>query len=273
MAAGAVTLAWFAWLGIGGWLAAAAEVEAIREVVGDEDVMSAAADAGAPVGAVDPATARPAAAVLAVRLLAWSPLVIAMAIGAVRIVSVTYRELTVPSAGGAPLVVRVLAGAPEAIALVLVTGLIGDIVGAIAARRVVLRGEGPARAVVRAATAALRHPLRSAVLFGVPAIALVLVIVPSILATATAWAMVRTALTQGDGPLTAIVAVVAFVVLWGAFLALLAIASAWRTAAWTVDAAGTFGVGPYVRPGDWNDDAARATLSDLRPRGVDTDPR
>lgn len=262
---GLVTAAWLAWLVLGGWVAAAAEVEAIREVAGDDDLV--------PAIDVDPATARPAAAVLAVRLLAWCPLVIAMAISAVRLVSVTYRELTVPSAGGSPLIVRVLAAAPEAVVLLLVTWLVGDIVGAIAARRVVLRREGPGRAIVRAAVTAIRHPMRSLVLFSVPTMALILVIVPSVLATALAWATVRMALTEGDGPLTAIIGVVAFVVLWMAFLALLAIASAWRTAAWTVEAAGTFGVGAPVRPGDWNDDVTHATLGDLRPRGVDPDPR
>jgi hypothetical protein len=53
------------------------------------------------------------------------------------------------------------------------------------------------------------------------------------------------------------------VVVWLVGLALIALASAWRAAIWTVgevEREGTFGGSPDRRPGDWQTDRTSATL-------------
>jgi hypothetical protein len=75
------------------------------------------------------------------------------------------------------------------------------------------------------------------VLYAVPAAALLGVLIPSALAAATGWDAVRAALTGGDGPILTVLTLIVFVGLWVGGLVLTAAMTAWRAAAWTVDAA------------------------------------
>ena len=127
--------------------------------------------------------------------------------------------------------------------------------------------------MARGASAAIRRPIRAAGLYLVPAIVLLVVVAPSALATGMAWTAVRVALTELDGVVFAGLAVGLLVGLWVAWLVLLGVTTAWRTAAWTVEAAGTFGGGEAHRPGGTAAPATSGTLSDLRPQGADPDPR
>jgi hypothetical protein len=256
---------------IGSVVAAVAEVEAIRIVAADEDVAALVWPEPAPTEERRPW--RVVASVVIARWIALAPLLLAVGMASVRLVAVTYRELTVPSAGNQPLVIRVLAAAPDAVALLAVTWILGEIVGDLATRRVVQAGDGPLRGVVRGALAGLRRPWRAAVLYVVPALGLVLVATPSAAATGMAWTAVRVALTEVDAIVIAILAIGLLVGLWAAWLVLLGVVTAWRTAAWTVEAAGTFGGGQRRRPGGSLAPVASGTLSDLRPRGADPDPR
>jgi hypothetical protein len=261
------------WLIGGGLLAAAAEAEATRIVASDEDVATEPATVDLAAG--DRPGTGPGVAwrILVARLVAHLPTLLALAWAGARVVAITYRELTLPSETLTPLVVRVIRAAPEAIIALLVAWLLGEVVGSMAARRVVLRGEGPLRAVGGALGRLVRDPLRVTVLTLLPLLALVAVLVPAAAAASATWTAIRTALATDAGVLPTLVLLLAFVGLWVGGLGLIGLVAAWRAAVWTVDAVGTFGVPDPVRAGDWQEGEASGTLTDLRPRGVDPDPR
>jgi hypothetical protein len=266
LSAGALA-ACLVWLVVGGFLAAGAEAEMIAIVATDEDVVGGSRSTSAP----EP-QAR-AWRIVVVRLVALTPLVLALAVGSVRIVSTTYRELTVPSDVTLPIAWRVITAAPEAVAIIIVTWLVGQVAGAVAARRVVLAGEGVSRSLVRALGWCVRHPIRTMVLEGVPLVALIAVVIPSSAAAAAAWSAIGGALRSQAGPVPAIALLILFVGLWVGGLLLIAVTSAWRNAAWTVAMAGTFGAIEGDPQGGWQAASESGTLTDLRPRGVDPDAR
>ena len=75
--------------------------------------------------------------------------------------------------------------------------MVGEIVGAIAARRIALAGDGDLRRDLRAALrAVVRSPLATLVRFWLPTLVLVVVLVPFALAVASAWEAVRVVLTE-----------------------------------------------------------------------------
>lgn len=265
---GGTVVATVAWLIGGGLLAAVAEAELIRLVAADEEVASAVPRPP------EVASGRHVAwRILAVRLVALLPLVVALAWGAARIVSVTYRELTVPSDVTTPLVLRVARETPEAIIAILITWLVGEIVAGLAARSVVLHGDGVGRALRWAVVHGVHHPIRAVVLALVPLAGLAVVAIPSAFGVATAWRALRGTLATGGGAPIGIGVLLLFVALWLGGLVLIAAMSAWRSAAWTVEAAGTFGASTDGREGDWNAPSESATLTDLRSPGVDPDTR
>lgn len=264
----AVGLAVFLWLFGGGLVAAAAESEGVRATAADDEAW--------PAGRVPrglPIVEHPARQVLAVRLVAHLPLLLALSWGAIRIVAVAYRELTVPSDVAVALVLRVARGAPDAVGVVAGAWLLGETVGAIASRRVILLGERVPRALGRAALRFVRHLARSAVLTAVPLVALSAVLLAAGLAGAATWDALRAALSFGTSPLAVLALLVALVALFTGGLLLIGVISAWRAVVWTVDLAGTFGGAAYDPEGQWNDSLDHGTLHDLRPRGVDPDPR
>ena len=133
-----------------------------------------------------------------------------------------------------PIVFRVLRGAPEAIAAIIVLWIVGEIVGALAARRIALGGAGVTAALRDSMGALARRPVPIAFEFLVPTAAMVLVLLPSTVTASEAWGLVRPALRSGGDPLGATLAVVLFVALWLVGLLLLAVTAAWRSAVWSV---------------------------------------
>lgn len=256
------------WLGGGGLVAAAAESEEVRAVAADDETWPDRRHPRhlAPAG-------HPAWRVLTVRLLAHLPLFLALAWGAIRIVTVAYRELTVPSDVALALVLRVARGAPDAVAVVVGGWLLGETVGALAARRVIMLGERLPRALAQAIIRLARRPLRGAVLISVPLAALVLVLLAVGLAGSATWDALRAALSFGNDRLEALALLVALVALFAGGLLLIGVISAWRAAVWTMDLAGTFGGAAYDPEGPWHAGNDSGTLRDLRPRGVDPDSR
>jgi hypothetical protein len=246
-----------AWLFLGGWLAAALEAEAIRVVTLDDDV--AALDHGP----VPPTTGRLAARILAVRLIADIPLGLLLSWGSVRLITVAYHELTSPLDVSTPVVLRVLRASPEVVIAVGLAWMIGEIVGAVAARRIVLADAGIGGALRSAIAWCARHPLSTLGRFWVPTIALVVVLLPSAVAAASAGAAAGAVLGQANDPVRVLVAVVALVFLWIVGLLLASVVSAWRAAAWTIAEVareGTFGGSADRRPGDWYPDAPSGNL-------------
>lgn len=263
-----------AWIVFGGLLAAALEVECIGIVAGDEDVAAAAPATDGEVGRTDSRESAPvpphafdptrqALRVLAARMAMLFPLVAVIAWASARIVAVTYAELTLPSDVTTPIVWRIVTAVPDAIVAVIVVWLVGEAIGAIAARRIVLEGASIVGGLRGAVMEAIVHPVRTLVLLGVPAAGLLVVLVPAIGAASVAWAGLRTVLADRD-PLAAILALIVFVALWAGGLALAGMVAAWRHAAWTVDAVRrghrTFGGSATRRPGDWKAAEGSGTL-------------
>jgi len=256
------------WLFGVGLVAAAAESELIRQVAAEEETWPAGR------GPVQVTPRRHVAwRVLAVRLVAQAPLLAALAMGAVRIVSVAYGELTNPSDVAVALAIRVTVGALDAVVLVALVWLVGETVGSIAARRVVLLGEGVLRSLRGGVVQLVRRSVRWFVLAPVSLLPLVLALVAVGVAGSAAWDALRAALSLGAEPLVALVSLLALVGLFGGGLLLIGVCCAWRGAIWTVEVAGTFGATTNDPEGHWIGAADSGTLTDLRPRGVDPDTR
>jgi hypothetical protein len=238
------------WLVLGGILVAATEVETVRMTAGALD------------GRIErPAMARaahPVRRVLAVRLVTLAPLGIALAWASIRFVSVGYLELTNPSDVATPAAYRILAGAPDAVIALVVTLLLAEILGGVAARRVILTGDG----VRPALRGALRHLRRAALrltgLATVSAAVMLTVLAVTALGTSTTWDALRAALANGDSSIGTSLTLLLFVALFAGSLVLVALTAAWRSAIWTVEVdraseqtgSGTFGGGDRTRSGD-----------------------
>jgi hypothetical protein len=246
-----------AWILVGGWIGAATDLLLIREAA------AAAADEG--VGPrLEPA---PAAVgdrailgrLLSARLVALLPLAAAIAIGIVRIVTITYDELTRPVEVTTPLVFRVAAGAAVELIVIVVTWLLGDLVGGLAARRIVLDGAPPVSAVIAAAGDVLRRPRSTLGTWLVTSGLLVWILGGTIAAASIGWTRVIVVLSDRpiDSPAVAI-SVLLFVAIWLAALALGGLFAALRSSVQTFEyvrwrtLTGTFGASAHHRPGDWS---------------------
>lgn len=254
--ASAVAVALLLWIVGGGLIAAATEAELVRQVLADDELEALVRTSPA---AVPVASDRPGRAwrILVVRLIAYGPLIVALAWGAVRIVVVTYRELTVPSDVTLPIALRVVLGTPDAVAAVALTWLAGESVGALAARRIVVLGDGVAAALRGGLARFVRAPIRALAISTLTSGLLVLIVGLVGLATSAAWDAARGALAFDADPITLLLVVAAFIGLFLGGLVLIAVATTWRNAVWTVDLAGTFG-GPD--PSDRGTGEARTAL-------------
>jgi len=217
----AIGLSLVAWVVASGLLAAILEAEAARIVAAHEDVVvrRRRVEAGR---------------VLLARILAHLPLVLALIWGTTRLVAVTYRELTNPGDVATPLVWRVLLESPEAVLAIVLTWTVGQAVGAIAARRVILAGGGVFRALRDASMALVQRPLTVLADFWLPTLALGLALAPSALAAGSAGNLVREAMNSPNEPVRLALAVVLFVSLWVVGLVVTGVICAWRAAVWTV---------------------------------------
>ncbi len=267
--AGAIGVVALAWVVVGGWLAAALEAEGARIVARDEEVVALgtagvlpAADV-ADVAAMPTSAGRVAARILAARLVACVPLAVVLALGSIRLVFVTYRELTSPFDVSTPITLRVLRGAPEVVIAIVLAWMLAEIVGAVAARRITLSDAHVREALTGAVSVLVREPLSSLARFVIPAAVLLVVLVPAAVAAGAAWEAVGTVLSEAVDPLPSLLTVIVFVGLWTVGLVLVAVVCAWRAAIWTVAEVagkGTFGGSTDRRPGHWRLTRSSATL-------------
>jgi hypothetical protein len=224
------------WLIGGGLVAAAVEADGARRIADEEGI---------------PSQRGPTAwRIVATRLTADLPLAVGATWAVVRIVSVAYRELTVPSDVTAPAAWRIVAGAPDAFAILFLTWFFGEIVGAIGARRIVLRGDGVGGALRVGLRRLLREPARMIVLGLAGTASLMVVLAVTGLAVSATWNALGGALSMGDAAPATTLLVLLFVALFSGGLVLLGLACAWRAAIWTIDMGGTFGGGSGSRSGD-----------------------
>jgi hypothetical protein len=260
----ALALAVVAWIALGGWLAAALEAEAAWMIARDRDVRAVASPAA---GATGPrrTSGTPSAAtrILIARLIADIPLAVVLAAGTVRVVLVTYRELTSPLDTSAPIVLRVLRATPEVIAAVVIAWTLGEILGAIAARRIALAGDGLRPALRGALAAFVRQPVAAVVRFWLPTAVLLATAIPCGMGAGWAWSAVGSALDGTPGPVGVLVVTGTFVAIWIVGLIVVGVVCAWRGAVWTVAEVvreGTFGGSTDRRSGDWQADRSSARL-------------
>ena len=236
------------WFVVGGLLAAATEVDTVRRTAGS-------AESGAASMMARPGATR---RVFVARVVALLSLIVAIAWAALRFVGVGYREFTNPSDVALPVAVRIVLGAPDAALAILAAWLFGEVVGGIAARRVVLGRDDLRRALGTGVRSFRTRLARSIGLAAVSAVILIVVLVTTGIATGTAWDALRGALAEGDASIATSLVLVLFVGLFAGGLVLIGLVSAWRSALWTLDVLGaagsdgdgTFGGGGGTRTGD-----------------------
>jgi hypothetical protein len=158
------------WLLVSALLGAWTDTWLIAWLAADLEEPSAGAPNG-PAATGPPAEVRGGTVlrVVVVRAIAHLPLLVAAGWGFARLVEVARLELILPSDLRVPIVVRVALGAPEVFALIALTWVVGEALGALAARTVVLERASSAQALLQAAASAVRHlPATAATLLATP---------------------------------------------------------------------------------------------------------
>ena len=269
----AVVALLLAWLIVGGRIAAAIDIALVREGA------AAAVEEGVAPAAVPPATLRRpselAWRVLAIRLISWLPLALAVGLGVARIVEVTYVELTRPVDVTTPLVVRVAGEVVSHLGLIVIAWALGEVVGGVATRRATLTSDGHGTALAWAVATTAARPLSWLVPWIATTALLAVVMGSTLAAAAFSWTQAVDLLSDRLGnPMLALLTLLAFVALWLAAMllggAILAVRSTAQTfehvrrraseqagaagdqARPSVGGAGTFGGPARSRPGDWS---------------------
>ncbi len=174
--------------------------------------------------------------VAAVRATAHLPLLLAAGWGATRLVTVARAELITPGDLAVPLVLRVAAGLPDVALLLAATWGVGEAVGELAARSVMLEGTSAVVGLGRAIGGSVRHLPAVAATLLLGTAGLFALVVPAIVAASVAWGGLRGALL-GEGPaVVAVIGALALSACWLGGLALAALAATWRSALWTAEA-------------------------------------
>jgi hypothetical protein len=268
-----------AWIVVGGWFAAATEVALVREArrAAYEEGLTARwnLDAGALLAG------RAAAA----HLVALIPMALTLAFGSVQIFGVAYRELVNPSDAG-PIVLRVIGGASGPVAAIVIMWILGEVVGGMAVRRIVLAGESVGGAVQHAAVDLIRRPA-GGLLAPLATTAVLVVDLGAVLAVVMiVWTEVRTRLLRPlDEPFATLLALATLGAAWCLALLVTGLIDAWRSSAMTFElmrrtaqetarstvgddgrsqpgptGGGTIGVPGHGRPGDWSADDPGGSL-------------
>lgn len=212
-----------AWLGLGWLVGAAADVALVRAV-------AATGDQGRPV------RPRVLPRAFVARLLAHVPLVAVLVLSVPAVIAATYHELILPGELVTPLVVRVLRAVPVHVAAIAATWVLGETIGGLAVRRIVLGGRGVGRALAEAVALIVRRPAGSLLttLLGLAA-AVALLALP-LVAVGTAWGRLRFALAADAFAGTIITRTILFVALFGGALVVAGFTAALRSALWTIEA-------------------------------------
>jgi hypothetical protein len=116
--------------------------------------------------------------VVLIRLLAMVPVGLALAWSANRVGTTVYRELILPQDMVTPIAFRVLYETRDAIALVIVTWLVGELVGGLAVRQLLRRGGSVPRSFGRAFADLVRRPITTIGGFGLGLVALLAILTP-----------------------------------------------------------------------------------------------
>ena len=219
-----------AWLIGGSWIAAATEVVLIR------DARQAAIEEGLPTGPERGSGRLLISRSAAAHLLALAPLAVILSLGSVQIFAVAYRELVNPT-DASSIALRVVAGASGPFAAIVVAWILGEIVGGMAVRRIVLADEPVIGAVLRSAVELGRRPIGT-LLAPMTTIAILVIDVLAVLvAVVLVWTEVRTRLVRPlDEPLATVLTLATLGAAWCLALLITGLIDAWRSVAMTFDA-------------------------------------
>jgi hypothetical protein len=211
------------WIIGGGFVAAAIDVALLEDTARDEDLD-------------EPLPARPRLAlrVTAARLLAHVPTAVVGTWAASRLVVAAYEELSAPGEAAVPLILRIADRAPEAVLLLVAALLVGEAAGGLAARGIAA-GSPVLPALGRAWQGLATRPSAVATLAATNAL-LGMVVVGVATAAGMAWQALRLMIIDAGSSLEVGLALVLFSTVWLVGAWLVAIAVAWRQAAWTFEA-------------------------------------
>ena len=249
----AIFAAFFAWLVIGGWVAAVTERDLIELVAADDEL-------GAGGTIPRPSGSRRRGRIwriVLLRLAAYVPLALALGYGSLRLVQATYRELTLPSDVVTPIAWRVIATVPEAVIAIVVTWALGETLGSLGARRIVVWGQSLDQAYFGAWADMLRRPLsthrdiRAADGRDGAARRARSCSRPASPGTSCGPSLLR---PPGRTRRSCSCRCSTFVAIWSAGLLVAGLAAAWRSATWTVELVrvrGTFGALRHGPTGEW----------------------
>jgi hypothetical protein len=268
-----------AWVVAGCWFAAATEVVLIR------DARQAATDEGLPVGPGQAPGRLLITRAAAAHLVALVPMLLAIGIGSFEILSVTYRELINPT-DASPILLRVASAAWGPVVVIIAAWVLGELVGGMAVRRIVLGGESVVGAVVRSAVSLVRRPGGSLVAPLVIMAILLIDLAAVLMVVAIVWTHVRMRFVHPfDDTAATALALLTLGAGWCLALLVTGLIEAWRSVAMTFEAerlaagpvgrstladggqshpdgpgSGTIGGPGHRRPGDWSADDRGGSL-------------
>jgi len=178
-----------------------------------------------------PGTAR----VAVLRFLSLAPVAVAAGIAWQTIYDATYRELILPVDLVTPLPLRVVADVPSLLVGLAVVWLVSDAAASVGVRRLVLERRPVLVAWLLGWFDLVRRPLRvlPTALFGV--VALLVPLVPALIAAGIGWDRIRDLLDTNPDPWFALAAIATLVAVWLGGLILVGVGAAVRAAAWTLE--------------------------------------
>jgi uncharacterized membrane protein len=174
------------------------------------------------------------ASLFVVRLVSLAPFAIGVALGGLRLGQVGYDELILPSDSTTPFVLRVLRGAPEVVAVLVLTWLASELIGAVAVRVAIVEQRSALPSLGTALGWIARRPLRAFGFLLVTVLISLIVIGPLIVAAAALWTAVQRVLLDDPDPVAGLAVVTLLLVVWAAGLTLSGMVAAWRGVAWSL---------------------------------------
>jgi hypothetical protein len=180
----------------------------------------------------EPFSAGTASRIMFVRLLAHLPTVAVLAWGFGRLVDQGYQELIRPGDPTVPVVVRVVLRVPEIVGLLLAAWVVGEVLGGLASRHLAA-GAGLPRALARSVVGFLGPTGLGLFVLTDGALFTAIALGAGALAAANGYA--RAALVDGAQGIAGPVALALLSAAWLGSFALLGLATAWRSVAWTFE--------------------------------------
>ncbi len=174
------------------------------------------------------------ARLFAVRLVSLIPFAIGVAVGGLRLGRVGYDELILPSDSSTPFVLRVLRAAPEVVALLVLTWLASELLGAVAVRLAIVERRSPIGSIGRALGWIARRPVRAVWILVLTVGVSVIVVGPALVAAVAIWPAVQHTLIGDPNPVASLVVVALLVAVWTVGLTVAGIVAAWRGVAWSL---------------------------------------